>query len=395
MHVKQRTWGSIVIAVALGMLLLAGTAAASPSVSFTPEISSGLSGGPGSINAALEIEGTEYGGFPPPVLGIALGLPAGTTISPTGHPTCPKAVLEQIGPSGCPEGSAAGPVGQALFIVSFGAERVEESGLTETFFAPGGGVNLFIDGHSPVSLEILAHGTVAGNVITMEVPLVSTVPGAPYASLKDLWLRFGETEEEEELSHFTSGLVLPLECPTGTLSWTAAVTFDEGGANPPHPHVTEWAAKTGCPLGQEPSRGKRAAEASARKHAEEETAAKKRAEEQAAIAKRRDEEAELVTLRALVQRLERELHAAVKVGKVKLSRRGLLLTIKTYEPGALTIKGPGLKSIDRTLPPGTHPIMVLLTKAGEADRRAGRRIKVSVSEKVGARMVVAAQEVRL
>ncbi len=354
MHVRQRTWGSIVIAVALGVLLLAATADASPSVSLTPEISSGLAGGPGSVNEALNIEGTEYGGFPPPVVGIALGLPEGTTISPMGHPACSKSILEQTGPSGCPEGSAAGPIGQALFIVSFGSERVEESALTEAFFAPDGGLNLFIDGHSPVSLEILAHGTVTGNVITMEVPLVSTVPGAPYASFKDLSLGFGETEEEEELSHFTSGLTLAFECPTGTLSWTAAVTFDEGGSNPPQPHTTEWTAKTGCPVGQEPSRSKRATEALARQRAEEEAVAKKKAEEEAAIAKRHAEEAELVTLRARLQSLERELHAAVKVKKVKLFGLRLRLTVKTSEPGFLTIKGSGLKSIDRTLSPGAH-----------------------------------------
>ena len=262
MDVKQKALAGTVVAVASGMLLFVGNATANPSVSFSPEFSSGVLAGSGSLDATLKVEGTEYGGFPPPIVGITLGLPAGTTISAMNHPTCSKSVLEQTGPSGCPEGSEAGPVGGALSIISFGSERVEESALVESFFAPGGGFNLFIDGHSPVSLEILAHGMVSGNVISMELPLVSTVPGAPYASIKELWIRLGETEAQEELTLFMSGVTLPFECPAGTFSWAAGVTFDEGGANPPQPHTTETTATTGCPSGQEPARGKRAAEAS-------------------------------------------------------------------------------------------------------------------------------------
>lgn len=397
MDVKQKALASTVVAAGLGMLLFAGGASAYPTVRFSPEFSSGVLAGSGSLNATLKVEGTEYGGFPPPVVGITLGLPAGTTISAMNHPTCSNPVLEQTGPSGCPEGSEAGPIGTAQTIISFGSERVEESVLVESFFAPDGGFTLFIDGHSPVSLEILAHGTVAGNVISIEVPLVSTVPGAPYASVKELWFRLGETEEQEELTHFMSGVTLPFECPpSGTFSWAAGVTFDEGGANPPQPHTTESTAKTGCPSGQEPARGKRAAEALARRHAEEEAAAaKKKIEDEAAVTKRHDEEIELVTLRALVKRLEEELHATVRVSRVKTSKHGLLVTIRTSEPGVVTLKGSGLKSIDKTLSSGTHRIVVLLTKAGKRDRRAHERIELSVTEKVGARTVVTSHKVTL
>jgi hypothetical protein len=394
--VRRKALVSIVLAVASGMLLCVASASANPTVGLTPEFSSGVLAGSGSLDATLKVEGTEYGGFPPPIVGVTLGLPVGTTFSAMNHPTCAQAVLEQTGPSGCPEGSEAGPVGDALSIISFGSERVEESALVESFFAPGGGFNLFVDGHSPVSLEILAHGAVSGNVVSIEVPLVSTVPGAPYASIKELWLRLGETEEQEDLDHFTSGVTLPFECPaSGAFSWAAGVTVDEGGANPPQARTTESTATTGCPSGQEPSRGKRAAEALARKHGEEEAAAKKRAEEQATVTKRHDEEVELVNLRALVKRLEEELHAAVKIRRVKLSKHGLLVTIKTFEPGLVTVGGSGLESRDETLAPGTHRIVVLLTKAGKRYRRAHRRIELSVTEKVGARTVVTHQKLKL
>ena len=150
------------------------------------------------------------GGFPPPVVGVTLRLPSGTALNPGNRSTCSKLTLEQAGPSACAKSSEAGPVGRATGIVSFGSERVEETATLQSFFAPGGGLNFFLNGHSPVSLEILASATVAANVLSIEVPLVSTVPGAPFASLTEMEFRLGDTRPEEEASSLNSGLILPL-----------------------------------------------------------------------------------------------------------------------------------------------------------------------------------------
>ena len=96
-----------------------------------------------------------------------------------------------------------------------------------------------------------------------------------------------------------------------------------------------------------------------------------------------------------MKRLEEELHATVKVGPVKTSKHALLVTIETSEPGVVTVRGFGLESRDEALAPGTHRIVVLLTKAGKRDRRAHERIKLSVTEKVGARTVVTSRKVKL
>jgi hypothetical protein len=162
-----------------------------------------------------------------------------------------------------------------LTIVSFGSERVEEAATVESFFAPGGGLNFFIDGHTPTSLEIIIGATIAGNVITFPVPLVSTVPGAPYASIQQLLLRLGESPTEEASSHLQSGLTLPSECPTGKFSWAATVTLDQEGGNPVKPATQETTAETGCPAVS-------AEELLRREHREEEAAATKKAEEAAA-----------------------------------------------------------------------------------------------------------------
>ena len=363
----------LLLLLSLGSLLVfAPVASAAPTVTFAPEVSSGGLGGLGSVNATLHVAGTEYGGFPTPVVGIVLRLPSGTTLNAGNHSTCSKMTLEQVGPSGCQKTSAAGPVGHAHAIVSFGAERVEEGTTVESFFAPGSGLYFFLNGHSPVSLELLMSATVASNVITVEVPLVSTVPGAPFASLTEVELRLGESQPEEERSHLESGLTLPPECPTGKFSWSASVTFDEGGAVPIIPETVESAAEVGCP-------------AARKGHAAEEAAAKKH----------QLEEAELVALRAEVKRLQEELGAAVHIGKIKITTKGVLVTIKTTEQGIVTISGRGLKKIHKTLAAGTYHLRVALTKFGKAERRGHRKIKLAVSLKVGSRSVSGSEQISL
>ena len=83
--------------------------------------------------------------------------------------------------------------------MSFGSERVEESATLQSFYSPEGGFEFFTDGHSPVSLEILSAGHYVnlggaggfGPELITQVPLVSTVPGAPYASVKSINVKAG------------------------------------------------------------------------------------------------------------------------------------------------------------------------------------------------------------
>ena len=74
---------------------------------------------------------------------------------------------------------------------------MEEEAELSSFYAPGGGFEFFTDGHSPVSLEILSggHYVGAGGLFSQElitqVPLVASVPGAPYASVKSIIVKVG------------------------------------------------------------------------------------------------------------------------------------------------------------------------------------------------------------
>src|ERR1700690_2469876 len=98
-----------------------------------------------AVQAEYKISGTEYDGSPPPIIGINVTFPKGTKLHPGGFPTCQKVVLEQFGPVKCPKGSAAGPKGRVLGFVTFGGERVEEEAEVFSFYAPGGGVEFFVD----------------------------------------------------------------------------------------------------------------------------------------------------------------------------------------------------------------------------------------------------------
>jgi len=205
-----------------------------------------------AVHAEYQIEGTEYGGFPPPIVGVNFYLPSGTKLHTTGFPTCAKSTLEQTGPSACSKGSAAGPVGNVLGIVSFGSERVEEKATLESFYAPGGGLLFFTNGHSPVSLEILANGKYTnltggggfGPVLKTEVPLVSTVPGAPYASVKSIDVRAGSAYKSHGKTVYYGRL--PKKCKGG-LKVKTEVIFDKEGALPIQPEPVTATYTAPCP----------------------------------------------------------------------------------------------------------------------------------------------------
>src|ERR1700722_3609365 len=115
----------------IGSLALAPAATAAPVVTFKASAIP-IPGFPGTGNilgAGAEVEvqstitGTEYGGFPSPLVLLTIDSPAGTKVDSRGFASYTQAVLEADGPEGCPKKSIAGPVGEGLGIVSFGNEQ--------------------------------------------------------------------------------------------------------------------------------------------------------------------------------------------------------------------------------------------------------------------------------
>ena len=255
---------ALLVGALIGVLVTCGggSARATPTVTFKalpvpipgfPHTGYILGGG-AALEAEYKISGTEYGGFPPPLIGVNVYFPKGTTLHPQGFPTCAAMVLEQVGSRGCPKGSAAGPVGHAVGVVAFGGTRVEETTTIESFYAPGGGIEFFTVGHSPATLEILTTGRYVtpsggegfGLELMSEIPLVSTVTGAPYAVVQTIQVKAGSARMAGGKPVYYG--TIPKQCPpSGFFSIKTEVIFDKDGAYPPVPEPVTVAFKAPCP----------------------------------------------------------------------------------------------------------------------------------------------------
>jgi hypothetical protein len=237
--------------LALAALALPSLASAAPEVKLKavavpiPKPGGGTYPGTGNIygaGAAVEAEykisGTEYGGFPPPVIGVNFWLPQGTKLHPQGFKTCPtKIVAEEKEPEKCPKGSAAGPAGKVQGIVAFGKERVAEEAELTSYFAPGGGLNFFTKGVTPVLLEIpstghyvnLGGGAGFGPKLLAKVPLVATVPGAPFASVLSIKIKVGAAFKQGKKLISYGTVPKKGQCPKGGFKIKSEVIFAENG----------------------------------------------------------------------------------------------------------------------------------------------------------------------
>jgi hypothetical protein len=247
----RRTSTSLAM-LGLAVLGLSTTASAAPTFTYKTTAFP-IPGFPGTgdiLGAAADfqlegkISGTEYGGFPPPLIGLKYYGPAGAKLSPQGFATCAAATLEKEGPGLCPKKSIAGPQGFGVGVVSFGTERVQEKASIQPFFAPGGNLEFFVDGKTPVSLEILTTGHVVsspppfGPTVIGEIPLIETVPGALDASAEEATIRVGAAYRQGK--KMISYLTVPKKCPKGGLPTKVELSF-LGGA------TAEASYKMPCP----------------------------------------------------------------------------------------------------------------------------------------------------
>jgi hypothetical protein len=228
-----------VLGLALLALLLPAAPAATPTVTFKAKAvpiagfphTGNIKGAGAAFEGEYNISGTEYGGFPPPLIHVNVFLPAGVVLHPSGFPSCAPSVLEPSGkgPKGCPKGSAAGPKGTVQGFVAFGKEIVPETASIESFYAPGGGLTFFTFGHEPVLLEILskAHYVPASGLFSKElqaeVPLVETVPGAQDASVKSIKVKVGSAiRKGKKVTYYGT---MPKKCPKKYLPVKTELTF--------------------------------------------------------------------------------------------------------------------------------------------------------------------------
>lgn len=242
-----------VIALSLAgcSLLLAASASATPVVTFRPSFAAGSHlGEPTVWTSELTFSGSEYHGTVAPLTELVVHLPAGMGGTSSGFPVCEQATLEALGPSGCPAGSMAGPLGSISFEVEIGSELIQETGTIQAIFAPAEKLLFYIQAIAPISFEVVAAGSYVkdtspySQALTLELPLIGTLPGGPDVSTTALTLNLGATREEGGI--VVSSATVPPSCPDGTLPWAADAVFKEE-ATPVAVSFTEPCPSAGSP----------------------------------------------------------------------------------------------------------------------------------------------------
>ncbi len=228
--------------IVLGAIAFPGVALGAPRVTLVAKAVP-IRGFPGTGNklgagAAVEakytIRGTEaIGGVPSQITHVNFYLPAGTKIHPQGFVSCSTGTLENIGPGGCPRKSQASPVGSAGVVDPIGGELVKESATLQAFFAPGGGLQFYVNAASPISAQlVVAKGRLStvggpyGPKLSTDVQLVDSVPGAPPVSTESINIKVGAAYRKgrKTISYGT----MPKRCPRGGFPVKSEITFASG-----------------------------------------------------------------------------------------------------------------------------------------------------------------------
>jgi hypothetical protein len=220
--------GALILTVALFIPAGIATAAVTTlKASFSGDLGEGT-----TVTDEFAFSGTEYGGHPEPLTNLTVHLPTGVGGSRTGFATCEASTIQMTGIDGCPPGSLAGPQTSIGMFVAFGTEIVAESGTVQAVFGAGEAVNFFVDGVSPVSVEVIMTGTYTpdsppySHVLNLAVPQIESVPGALHASITALTLAFGATHNEEGSE--VHSVTVPEACPSGGFGWLANAAFADG-----------------------------------------------------------------------------------------------------------------------------------------------------------------------
>jgi hypothetical protein len=235
--------GSVVLSTGLAFGGVVFAAASPPSIAFKAAFVP-VAGYPETIvgtGAALQVDykiaGSGYGGVPgnpsggaPPLSAIDLSLPEGVTVEPGRFGTCTEALLRNTGPLACSRSSRAGPQGSALAEVTFGSERVPEQATLRPFFAPYGGLLLYVAGSSPVSVEPLwaamwdsTAQAPYGLQLKVQLPAIATVPGAALVATNAIDFEIGAAIGLG--AQTVSYLNLPTTCPRGGFPLKSTLTF--------------------------------------------------------------------------------------------------------------------------------------------------------------------------
>jgi hypothetical protein len=186
------------------------------------------------------------GGVPPPLTQVELRYPRnlGIELSGLGLATCTARILTASGPRGCPTNSVMG-YGVVLTGIVLGTTVITESAPITILRAPySANDNLallfYAEGTRPVTTDIVFSGLLVpapvpfGGQVDIGVPLVPTLPGAPYISVIRLHATIGprgvtyyERVANETLAYRPQGILMPHRCPRGGFQFSVEFSFSD------------------------------------------------------------------------------------------------------------------------------------------------------------------------
>jgi len=223
----------------------AGASALAPQATlggvFTPE----RLGGRTTLDFSFSFS-APVGQVPPPLTQVELSYPdnLGIGLSGLGLATCTASVLEAMGPSGCSPNSVMG-FGEALTGIVLGSTPIEENAPITILRTPDSeghfSLLFFAEGTTPVDTHILFPGLLLpasapfGGKVSIGVPLVPTLPGAPYISVIQIHATLGphkvtyyEQAGGKTLAYQPKGILLPVVCPRAGFPFAAQFSFLDG-----------------------------------------------------------------------------------------------------------------------------------------------------------------------
>ncbi len=185
------------------------------------------------------------GQVPPPLTEIELRYPSnlGIGLSGLGLATCTAPILEASGPAGCPVNAVMGH-GQAVTGIVLGTTIITETAPITIIRAPDTegriAILFYSEGSTPVNTRIVFSGLLLpasapfGGLVSIGVPLVPTLPGAPYISVITLHATLGpvgvtyyETIAGRRVTFQPRGILLPETCPHGGFPFAAEFAFND------------------------------------------------------------------------------------------------------------------------------------------------------------------------
>ncbi len=186
------------------------------------------------------------GTVPPPLVEMQLRYPRGINffLNDLGIRRCAQSVLEASGPAGCPPDSAMG-YGVVETGIVLGDTPVQESSPITVLRAPERDGHLallfFAEGREPVVTNVIFSGVLLsarepfGGNVKIGVPLVETLPGAPYVSVLHLHATIGPKHltyyhnvDGVSLAFAPQGILLPPRCPRASFPFAAIFVFSDG-----------------------------------------------------------------------------------------------------------------------------------------------------------------------